>query len=313
MSPRRPFRFAVQAASPESATGWREQARRIEGLGYSTLYMPDHYIGTPLAVMPALAFAAEATSTLRIGMLVLGNDYKHPAVTAKEAATLDVLSDGRLEFGLGAGWMRADYEALGLPYDSPGVRIDRLAEAVEIVKRAWAPGSFSFAGEHYEIRDYDAVPKPVQQPRPPILLGGGGRKMLQLAGRVADVVGINPNLRAGEIGTDVAHDSREDLVLQKIEWVREGAGDRFDDIELQVRYQLTAITDDARGLAEQLAPLFDITADEALASSVVLAGTVDEICDTLERRRDEWGVSSIVVGGDAFAAFAPVVARLAGT
>jgi len=313
MSRRRPFRFAVQAASPESATEWREQARRIEALGYSTLFMPDHYVGTPLAVMPALAFAAAATSTLRIGMLVLGNDYKHPAVTAKEAATLDRLSDGRLEFGLGAGWMRADYEALGLPYDSPSVRIDRLAEAVEIVKRAWAPGSFSFSGEHYEIRDYDAVPKPIQQPHPPILLGGGGRKMLQLAGRVADVVGINPNLRAGEIGVDVARDSREDLVLQKIEWVREGAGERFDDLELQVRYQLTAITDDAQGLAEQLAPLFDITADEALDSSVVLAGTIDEVCDKLERRREEWGVSSIVVGGDAFDAFAPVVARLAGS
>ena len=287
----KPFRFSVQAASPESAEGWREQARRIEALGYSSLVMPDHYVGTPLAVMPALAFAAEATTTLRIGMLVLGNDYKHPAVTAKEAATLDVLSGGRLEFGLGAGWMRADYDALGLPYDSAGVRIDRLAEAIEVIKGAWAPGPFSFSGDHYEIRDYDAVPKPVQQPHPPILLGGGGRKMLRLAGRVADIVGINPNLRAGEITADAARDSREDLVLEKIGWVREGAGDRFDDIELQVRYQLTAITDDARGLAEQLAPLFDITADEALASSVVLAGTVDEICDTLVRRREEWGAS----------------------
>jgi probable F420-dependent oxidoreductase len=309
----KPFRFSVQAASPESAEAWREQARRIEGLGYSSLVMPDHYVGTPLAVMPALAFAAEATTTLRIGMLVLGNDYKHPAVTAKEAATLDVLSGGRLEFGLGAGWMRADYDALGLPYDSAGVRIDRLAEAIDVIKGAWAPGPFSFAGEHYEIRDYDAVPKPIQQPHPPILLGGGGRKMLRLAGRVADIVGINPNLRAGEVTADAARDSREDLVLEKIGWVREGAGDRFDDIELQVRYQLTAITDDARGLAEQLAPLFDITADEALASSVVLAGTVDEICDTLVRRREEWGASSVVVGGDAFDAFAPVVARLAGT
>ena len=309
----KPFRFSVQAASPESAEGWREQARRIEALGYSSLLMPDHYVGTPLAVMPTLAFAAEATTTLRIGMLVLGNDYKHPAVTAKEAATLDVLSGGRLEFGLGAGWMRADYDALGLPYDSPGVRIDRLGEAVEVIKRAWAPGPFSFSGVHYEIRDYDAVPKPFQQPHPPIILGGGGRRMLNLAGRVADIVGINPNLRAGAISVDAARDSREDLVLEKIGWVRESAGGRFDDIELQIRYQLTAITDDARGLAQQLAPMFDITADEALASSVVLAGTVDEICDTLVRRREEWGASSIVVGGDAFDAFAPVVARLAGT
>jgi probable F420-dependent oxidoreductase len=309
----KPFRFGVHAASPESAVGWREQARRIEALGYSTLFMPDHYVGTPLAVMPALAFAAEATTTLRIGMLVLGNDYKHPAVTAKEAATLDVLSDGRLEFGLGAGWMTADYEALGLPYDSAGIRIARLEEALHVVKGAWAPGPFSFSGTHYEIRDYDAVPKPVQQPHPPILIGGGGPKVLRFAGRVADIVGINPNLRAGEIGVDAARDSLEELTTQKIGWVREGAGDRFDEIELQIRYQLTAITDDARGLAEQLAPMFGITADEALASSVVLAGTVDHVCDTLVQRRKQWGASYVVVGGDAFDAFAPVVARLAGT
>jgi probable F420-dependent oxidoreductase len=263
--------------------------------------------------MTALPFAAAATSTLRVGMLVLGNDYKHPAVVAKEAATLDVLSDGRLEFGLGAGWMTADYEALGLPYDPPGVRIDRLEEALAVVRGAWGEGPFDHDGEHYTIRTYDAVPKPVQQPRPPILVGGGGRKVLQLAGRVADIVGINPILRAGVIGVDAAPDTVGDATARKIGWVREGAGDRFDDLELQIRFFVDAITDDARGLAEAMAPGFGVSADEALSSGAVLAGSVDEICDTLVRRREEWGVSYVVFGDDQYEQFAPVVARLAYT
>src|SRR3954462_5639496 len=136
----RKFRFGVQASAARTGAEWAEQARQIEGLGYSTLFMPDHFVDAPLAPMIALSFAAAATTTLRIGMLVLGNDYKHPAVVAKEAATLDVLSDGRLEFGLGAGWMTADYAALGLRYDSHGTRIERLGEALEIVQRCWAEG-----------------------------------------------------------------------------------------------------------------------------------------------------------------------------
>ena len=309
----RKFRFGVTASSAVAGSTWSELARRIEDLGYSTMFVADHFVDTELAPLPALAFAAEATTTLRVGMLVLGNDYKHPAVVAKEAATLDVLSGGRLEFGLGAGWMTADYDALGLTLDPAGVRIARLEEALAVVRRAWAEGAFSYRGAHYEIREYDARPKPVQRPYPPILVGGGGRKVLQLAGRVADIVGINPNLRAGEIGVDVARDSLAANTDQKLQWVREGAGDRFDDIELQIRYQIAAITDDARGLAESLAPMFGITADEALSSSVALLGTVDEVCDLLIERRARWGVSYVVVGGDAFDAFAPVVARLTGT
>ncbi len=274
--------------------------------------MPDHFVGTELAPMVALAFAAAATDTLRVGMLVLGNDYKHPAVVAKEAATLDLLSGGRLELGLGAGWMTADYTALGLPYDAHRTRIERLDEAIEIVRRCWDEGPFDFDGEHYTIHAHDALPKPTQQ-QPPIVIGGGGRRLLRLAGRTADVVGINPNLRAGEVGADAAQSTLAAATREKIAWVREGAGDRFDDIELQIRYFMTAVTDDARGLAEALAPGFGVTPDDALASGTVLVGTVDEICDTLVQRREEWGVSYVVVGDDLFEAFAPVVARLAGT
>jgi probable F420-dependent oxidoreductase len=187
----RPFRFGVQAAAARDATEWAEYARRAEGLGYSTLFMPDHYVGTDFAPIVGLSFAAAATTTLRVGMLVLGNDYKHPATVAKEAATLDVLSGGRLEFGLGAGWQTSDYTALGLPYDPPGVRIDRLTEALEIVQRAWADGPFDFAGEHYDHRvrrGAQATPAAAASDRD----GGGGPKMLRLAGQVADIVGINP-------------------------------------------------------------------------------------------------------------------------
>src|SRR5258706_16101536 len=151
MAKPRPFRFGVQVSSASSASDWRDKARKMEDLGYSTLFMPDHFIETPFAPMVAISFAAAATEKLRIGMLVLGNDYKHPAVTAKEAATIDLLSDGRLEFGLGAGWMQSDYDALNLSYDSPGTRIERLGEAVRIIKRAWSAGPFDFEGKHYRI------------------------------------------------------------------------------------------------------------------------------------------------------------------
>lgn len=287
--------------------------RAIEASGYSTLFVPDHFVDQQLSPMVTLAAAAEATTTLRVGTLVLGNDYRHPAAVAKEATTIDLLSDGRVELGIGAGWMTADYDALDLVYDSPGTRIARLAEAIAVIKGCWSPGAFSFSGEHYTIAEYDATPEPVQQPHPPVLVGGGGRKVLSLAGREADIVGINPNLRAGALTADAVQSSLADLTAQKIEWVREAAGERFDEIELQIRYFLTAVTDDRRALAEALAPAYGLNADEALESGVALVGTVDEICDQLVQRRDEWGVSYVIIGDDNVEAFAPVVARLAGT
>ncbi|HZR13565.1 MAG TPA: TIGR03621 family F420-dependent LLM class oxidoreductase [Acidimicrobiia bacterium] len=312
MGSRHRFRFGVQCSDATSATAWREQARKIEDLGYSTLFMPDHYADMELAPMVGMAVAAEATTSLRIGSLVFDNDYKHPAVLAKEAATLDVLSDGRLELGVGAGWQRSDYDALGLPYDPPGVRIARLAEALQVIRGAWGDKPFSFRGEHYTITDYDARPKPVQSP-PPIMLGGGGRRMLTLAGREADVVGINPNLRAGEVGADAVRDSVAEMTRKKLDWIRDGAGDRFDEIELQLRYFFAAITDDRVGLANAVAPGMGLSPEDALDAHVALVGTVDEIVDQLVERRETWGVTYVVVGADVYEQFAPVVARLAGT
>ncbi|MFM8971433.1 MAG: TIGR03621 family F420-dependent LLM class oxidoreductase, partial [Actinomycetota bacterium] len=192
----RRFRFGVSCTAGRSQREFTEHARRIEALGFSTLFVPDHFVDHDLAPTVALAHAAAVTDTLRIGPFVLGNDYKHPVVCAREMATLDVLSDGRLELGIGAGWMTVDYETSGIPLDRPGVRIARLAESVAILKGLFAPGPFSFAGEHYRITDLDGRPEPVQQPVP-FLIGGGGPKVLGLAAREAAIVGINAKLASG--------------------------------------------------------------------------------------------------------------------
>jgi probable F420-dependent oxidoreductase len=310
----RKFRFGVMASHGQSAADYRERARTAEDLGYSTWFVPDHFVDHPLAPMPAMAMVAEATQTLRVGTLVLGNDYKHPVVLAREAATLDLLSEGRLELGIGAGWMTADYEKAGIPLDRPSVRIERLAESIAVLKGLMADKPFSYRGEHYTITDLDGEPKPVQQPHPPIIVGGGGKKVLSLAAREADIVGVNANLRGGEATTqDAARSITGAAVDEKLDWVRAAAGDRFDDLEIQAFVGFTFFTDDRRGLAEGMAPAFGVTDDEALDAPVVLAGTVDEMVDDLLSRRERWQMSYHVVGVDVIEQFAPVVDRLAGT
>ena len=202
-------------------------------------------------------------------------------------------------------------DALGAPLGEFGD--DALEEALAVIRGCWSGQAFSFSGAHYSITDHRATPVPVQQPGPPILIGGGGPRILRLAGAHADIVGINPNLKAGAITADAAKDALAAQTLQKVEWIKEGAGDRFDAIELQIRYFFAQVTDDANGLAETMAPMFDVSAADALESGVFLAGTVDQICDTLVERRETWGVSNIVFGNDNFEMLAPVVARLAGT
>ena len=310
----RKFRFGVMASHAVSAESYREKARKAEDLGYSTWFVPDHFVDHPVAPMPAMAMVAEATSRLRIGPLVLGNDYKHPVVLAREAATLDLLSDGRLELGIGAGWMTADYEKAGIPLDKPSVRIARLAESIAILKGLMGDKPFTFQGEHYSITDLDGLPKPVQQPHPPIIVGGGARKVLSLGAQEADIVGINANLRGGTATSeDAARSITSAAVDQKLAWVREAAGDRFDDLEIQTFVGFTHFTDDRRSLAEAMAPGFGVTPDEALEAPVVLAGTPDEMIDDLVARRERWLMSYHVVGVDVIEEFAPVVAKLAGT
>ncbi len=308
----RPFRFGVQLTGPADATGWREQARRIESLGYASITMPDHF-GDQLAPVPALAAAAEATTSVRIGALVFDNDYKHPVVLAKELATMDVLSDGRLEIGVGAGWMETDYRASGIPYDRPGVRIDRFVEGIAVIKGAMADGPFSFSGEHYTITDYDGQPSPVQRPHPPILVGGGGPRVLAVAAREADIVGINGTLTAGVIGPEAISTMTLEAVEQRIAHVREVAGQRIADIELNIRAFFVNVTDDRAGTISGVAGVLGVEEAMVADSPFALIGSPAAIVEDLQRRRQELGFSYVIVGADDVEPFAPVVAQLAGT
>jgi probable F420-dependent oxidoreductase len=311
----RKFRFAAQLSkAPDgTAASWADQARQAEDLGYSTLLMPDHF-GDQLAPVPALAAAADATSTLRVGTLVFDNDYRHPLVLAKEAATLDVLSGGRLELGLGAGWMRTDYEESGIAYDPPGVRVDRFAEGVAVIAGLLASDEpFSFSGKHYSVTDHTLLPRPVQRPRPPLILGGGGRRVLTIAGQWADIVSINVDLRAGTGGPETAPNASPAATRQKIAWVKEAAGTRFEDIELNCLIGFAIITDDRHKIVDAMAPTFGIDPADALHIPLALIGTLDEMVEELQWRREEFGISYFSVEADCWQSLAPVVSRLAGT
>ena len=311
----RTFRFAAQLskAPDHTARSWAEQARKAEDLGYSTLLMPDHF-GDQLAPVPALMAAADATTGLRIGTLVFDNDYRHPVVLAKEAATLDVLSGGRLELGLGAGWMRTDYEESGIVYDPPGIRVDRFAEGIAVLAGLLeSDGPFSFSGKHYTVAEHTLLPRPVQHPRPPFILGGGGRRVLTLAGQWGDIVSINVDLRAGTGGPETAPNASPEATRQKVAWVREAAGPRFDDIELNCLIGFVMITDDAKSIAQAMGPTFGIDPADALHVPVTLIGTLDEMVEELQWRREEYGISYFSVEADVWESLAPVVSRLAGT
>ncbi|MGI8662826.1 MAG: TIGR03621 family F420-dependent LLM class oxidoreductase [Acidimicrobiales bacterium] len=309
----RTFRFGIQLTSGESADDWATKARRVEELGYSTLFLPDHF-GDQLAPLPAMMAAADATTDLRVGCLVHDNDYKHPVVLAKEIATVDVLSGGRVEFGIGAGWMNTDYSQAGIPKDRDGVRIARMAEALEIYRGLWGDGACSFTGEHYAITALDGLPKPVQRPGPPILIGGGGPKVLGIAGRLADIVGINPALPAGEINLDAGPEMLAGRVDQKLSWVRDAAGERFAELELNALVFFARITDDKASAVGNLAGLLGMQLDDVADSPYfAFVGTVEEICDNLRAARERWGISYFCLQSAAMEAIAPVVAQLAGT
>jgi probable F420-dependent oxidoreductase len=325
MSGHRPFRFGVQSFSASSGDEWRDRARRIEELGYSTLSLADHFIGPGpapvatshppqgLAAGPAMAVAAEATTRLRVGCRVYCNDYRHPVMLAKEAASLDLFSNGRLEMGIGAGWLEGEYLAAGIPFDRPGQRIDRLAEAVPLIKALMAEGEVSFKGEHYQVEGFAGAPKPVQKPHPPIMIGGGGRRVLSLAAREADIVSFNFNNRSGVLGADGVQTSTAELTAQKVEWVKHAAGDRFDQLELEIGAYFTFVGDHAGAMAEGMGNAFGLSPEAMKEHPHGLFGSVDDICDELIRRRELYDISYVTVGDMQMEEFAPVVAKLAGT
>ena len=293
-----------------------ERARRAESLGYRTIVIPDHLI-EQLGPIAAMTWAAASTERLRVAAFVFNNDLRHPAVLAQELASLDVLSGGRLDVAIGAGWNKPEYEAIGLPFDATPVRQARLAEGIAVLKGAFGPSPFSFAGEHYTITDLDGQPKPVQQPHPPFLIGGGGRRTLELAGREAQIVGLAPRILKN--GRGDPRSITVEATAEKIEWVRAVAGDRFDELVFNVypSQAQPAVTDDARSLARDAAEALrqrsgvDISEDEVLESPHVFIGSIDGLAEKLVGLRERLGISSFMLGemGD----FDPLVERLAGT
>ncbi len=284
----------------------------MESLGYSTLYITDHF-GDQLSPVAALMSAADATSTLRVGSLVFDNDYRHPVVLAKEAATLDLLSDGRLDFGLGAGWLATDYEQTGIPFDPPGTRIERMAEALQIIKAFFAGGSVSFTGKHYKIAGVEAMPSAVQKPHPPIILGGGGRRMLRLAAREADIVSINYKLSEGRINRKLISTGQADATDEKLGWIKEAAADRLSEIELSVSIFVANVTDDRDALAAAMASGSGSEPSAVLETPHFLIGTVEQMIEDLQARRERYGISYVIVPGEVAQSLAPIVTRLTGT
>src|SRR4051794_35841471 len=290
---------------------WTESARAVEDLGYSTLFVPDHF-DEGLGPIAAMSAAAVVTTSLRVGALVLDCDFRHPAVLARELATIDVLSEGRLEVGLGAGWKRLDYERSGIVMNAPNVRVSRMIEHARVLRGLFAEGPFSFEGAHYRIADLDGTPKPYRPGGPPFLIGGGGRRVLGFAAREADIVGVNASIHSGEIDTAAAHDALPASIDEKVEWVRSAAGARLDDLELNAWLSVASVTDRSADLAATLAQVFAAAPEEVLASPLTLIGSVSEIVDRLHERRARWGYSYHVIPHDKIEEFAPVVAQLAG-
>lgn len=311
--PHRGFRFGIQVSKASSATEWAELARRAEGAGYDVLTMPDHFTDQ-LAPMPALMAAASATTTLRVGALVFDNDYKHPVVMAKELATMDVLSEGRTEIGLGAGWMISDYEQAGIPYDSPKVRIDRFVEGLAIIKGVMKDGPFSHSGEHYTVTNYEGHPKPVQKPVPPILIGGGGKRVLTIAAREADIIGINGTLTAGVVGPEALATMTAESVDEKVDIVANAAqaAGRLADIEMNIRTFFVKVTDDRDGTVDGISQMFGVSRDMINSSPFALIGSVDSCIEQLLERREKWGFSYTIVGAENLDECAPIVAALSG-
>ncbi len=307
-----PFRFGIQLPGAPTGRAWRELARKVESLGYSTLYVPDH-LDDQWSPTVAITVAAEATTTLNVGALVYDNDYRHPQLLAKEIATLDLAAQGRVEVGIGAGWLRTDYDASGIAYDDPAVRVRRMEEAIVVMKALWRDGTCTFKGEFYDLAGAIGLPLPYSRPHPPLVIGGGSRKVLGIAGREAQIVGVNPRLRSGAIDAEAIASTRPELWDQRVEWVKAGAGDRLDEIELQNLCFVCAVTDDREGLARQMAPSLGVDPAVALDIPVVVVGTVAQICETLRQRRERWGFSYFVFHEADIEPFAPVVAALAGT
>jgi probable F420-dependent oxidoreductase len=317
---RRGFRFGVIAEGAHTAEGLLALGRRAELLGYSTLLLRDHFVREPfgdqLAPMVALTAVAAATRALRVGTLVLDNDYRHPVLLAKEAATLDRLSGGRFELGIGAGWLREEYGRAGIPFDPPGVRVDRLGEALTVLKGLLGGEPFSFAGKHYTIDGLQSFPAPAQRPHPPLLVGAGSRRMLGIAGRQADVAGILPRAMPDGTISDALSERSTETLARKVDAVRTAAAERADGVDVELSMVVSVVlAADHRAAAERLAVERGwgaAAAGAVLDMPSILLGSEARVADLLHTRRDRLGFSYLVVSDEDMETFAPIVERLAG-
>ncbi|MBV8737877.1 MAG: LLM class F420-dependent oxidoreductase [Alphaproteobacteria bacterium] len=308
----KPFRFGVSVRLSRSRAEWVEKARRIEALGYDVLTVPDH-LAELLAPIPALVSAAEATTAIRVGTNVLNNDFRHPVLVAREAATVDLLTGGRLELGLGAGHVKSEYDEAGLVFDRGGARVERLAEAIAVIKGLMTGEPVTFAGRHYRVTGHTIHPLPVQRPHPPIAVSGNGMQLLSLAAREADIIGFSGiTFRRGGTAPDLSG-WKVSGVDRRVDLVRAVAGDRFANLELNVLVQQVIVVDDRRRAAEELARHWNqLSPDEILESPFVLVGTIDQMVKDLLVRRERWGFSYFTIFEPYLSAFAPVVDQLRG-
>jgi probable F420-dependent oxidoreductase len=323
-----PFRFSLQSFNTDSPKSWRNLIAKTEDLGYSTFFLADHFLSTGpaldstghppqmLGATPAIAMALQQTTTLRVGCRVFCNDYRHPITLIKEAATMDYLSEGRYEFGLGAGWIKNEYEAANFSFDEFPKRFSRFAETVEAYKAFMSGEQLEIDGEAIKWSGFYGTPSPAQQPHPPIMIGGGSKKILTYAGRHADIVSLNFNNRAGTIGADGMNSGLAEATAKKIEWIRDGAADRFANIELEIGAYTTIVTDQPEATATAIGEALGFSTEDIMQHPHCLIGSVDFICDELVRRREQYGISYVSVMDDGtnnmVEAFAPVVAKLAG-
>ena len=318
----RPFRFGFQTFNAEGAKDWADQAKKAEDLGYSAFHLADHILGAGpalekanhpeqnMAAIPAMAYAAAVTKEIKIGCRVFCVDYHLPIVLIKSAMTINMLSEGRLEFGIGAGWISEEYKALGIKMDEPKKRIDRMGDVIQGLKAFCSEGPADISNETLEWSGFSGIPKPKR--RPPIMIGGGSPRVLRLAGKEADIVSLNFNNRSGAIGPDGVSLSTAEQTQKKIRWIKEGAGDRFEDLEIEIGAYFTFVTDNPAPIVGEFSKIFGMPEDQMKKHPHALFGSAEEICDELERRREIFGISYVTVGTDNLESFAPVVKKLTG-
>lgn len=308
---RRPIRFSTQIGGAKDVEEWSARVRSLERLGYSAILMPDHVLGTYLwSVFPALASAAMVTSEIRLGTLVLANDFRNPLLLARETATLDVVSGGRVELGLGAGWAIRDHRSLGIPYDRGRVRVERLAEAVTVIKGLFTEDEVTHQGRYYRLQKAQLGPKPLQRPYPPILIAGGGREILSLAGREADIVGVASRATStGGVPND--HEVTFEAAAEKVGWVREAAGERVGSIELSMFLDVT-LTDDRERAVRELAKRLDRPPERITRSVYRVVGSIDDVRTRITKMRDSLGITYFCLRGPHVDELGPLVQELSG-